>query len=89
MDEALSVAYNDVDFGLKLIDAGFRNVFTPFAQLYHFESKTRGYEDTAEKQARFQREKNYLAGKWGDRIRIDPYYNPNLTHAREDFTIGF
>lgn len=89
MDEVLSVAYNDVDFGLKLIDAGFRNVFTPFAQLYHFESKTRGYEDTAEKQARFQREKNYLAGKWGDRIRIDPYYNPNLTHAREDFTIGF
>jgi GT2 family glycosyltransferase len=88
MDEKLTVAYNDVDFCLKVREAGFLNVFTPFATLYHFESKTRGYEDTPEKQARFQREKDYLAKKWGDRLRLDPYYNPNLTHAREDFSIG-
>ncbi len=88
MDERLAVAYNDVDFCLKVTDAGYLNVFTPFAQLYHFESKTRGYEDTAEKQARFQLEKDYLVKKWGDRIRLDPYYNPNLTHSREDFSIG-
>lgn len=88
MDEALTVAYNDVDLGLKVREAGFFNVFTPFAELYHLESKTRGYEDTAEKQARFQREKDYLAHKWGERLRLDPYYNPNLTHAHEDFTLG-
>jgi GT2 family glycosyltransferase len=88
MDERLAVAYNDVDFCLKVTDAGYLNVFTPFAQLYHFESKTRGYEDTDEKQARFQREKDYLKRKWGDRIRLDPFYNPNLTHSREDFSIG-
>jgi len=88
MDEKLAVAYNDVDFCLKVTEAGYLNVFTPFAQLYHFESKTRGYEDTYEKQARFQHEKDYLKRKWGDRIRLDPFYNPNLTHSREDFSIG-
>ena len=88
MDEQLVVAYNDVDFCLRVREAGYLNVFTPFAELYHFESKTRGYEDTPEKQARFQREKAYLAEKWGDRLKSDPYYNPNLTHSREDFSIG-
>ena len=88
MDEKLVVAYNDVDFCLQVVDAGYLNVFTPFALLYHFESKTRGYEDTAEKQARFKKEKNYLKRKWGGRIRLDPFYNPNLTHSREDFSIG-
>jgi GT2 family glycosyltransferase len=88
MDERFTVAYNDVDFCLRVRAAGYVNVFTPFAELYHFESKTRGYEDTAEKQARFQREKDTLEQKWGDRIRLDPYYNPNLTHSREDFSIA-
>lgn len=88
MDEELAVAYNDVDLGLKMRESGLLNVFTPFARLYHFESKSRGYDDTPEKQARFQREKDYLAAKWGERIRLDPYYNPNLTHAREDFTLA-
>jgi GT2 family glycosyltransferase len=88
MDERLAVAYNDVDLGLQVRQAGYLNVFTPFAELYHLESKTRGYEDTPEKQARFQREKDYLARKWGDAIRLDPYYNPNLTHSREDFTLA-
>jgi GT2 family glycosyltransferase len=88
MDEKLAVAYNDVDFCLRVREAGYLNVFTPFAELYHFESKTRGYEDTPERQARFQREKNYLAAKWGDVLKLDPYYNPNLTHSREDFSIG-
>jgi GT2 family glycosyltransferase len=87
MDEQLAVTYNDVDFCLRVLDAGYLNVFTPFAELYHFESKTRGYEETPESQARFQREKDYLAGKWGDRIRLDPYYNPNLTHSSEDFSL--
>jgi GT2 family glycosyltransferase len=88
MDEKLAVAYNDVDFCLRVREAGYLNVFTPFAELYHFESKTRGYEDTPERKARFQREKDYLAAKWGDVLKLDPYYNPNLTHSREDFSIG-
>ncbi len=86
-DEELAVAYNDVDFCLKVRAAGYQNVFTPFAELYHHESKSRGIDDTADKMSRFDREKERLLRKWGDIIRHDPCYNTNLTHSREDFSV--
>jgi len=84
----LTVAFNDIDFCLKLKHAGYDNVWTPFAELYHYESKTRGFEDTPEKQARFSKEVAYMQAKWKDILLNDPCYNPNLTMAREDFSLA-
>ncbi len=75
----LPVAFNDVDFCLKLLERGYRNVWTPYAELYHHESATRGPEDTPEKQTRFQREVAYMHARWGHLLPHDPAYNPNLT----------
>lgn len=84
----LTVAFNDVDFCLKVQQAGYRNLFTPYAELYHYESKSRGKEDTPEKKAREQGEITYMREKWPENIAKDPYYNPNLTRLREDFSIN-
>lgn len=86
METALSVAFNDVDFCLKVLDAGYRNLWTPFAELIHHESVSRGYEDNPEKQARFQREVYYMKNKWGHHLNNDPCYNVNLTLTHEDFS---
>ena len=87
-NEAFSLAYNDVDFCLKLRQQGFLIVWTPYAELYHYESKTRGYEDSPEKQARFQLEYAAFHRKWEGVLHDgDPYYNPNLTKEREDFSL--
>jgi GT2 family glycosyltransferase len=88
-EEAFAVAYNDVDFCLRLRAAGYRNVFTPYAQLYHYESKTRGTDVSPEKKARFDREKAMLLQRYGDALRRDPFYNPNLTLDNEDFGLAF
>jgi GT2 family glycosyltransferase len=81
------VAYNDVDFCLRVLEKGYYNVFTPFAELYHHESISRGYEDTPEKLARFDQEKASLFERHKNILQNgDPYYNPNLTLDREDFT---
>jgi len=77
-EDNLKVAFNDVDFCLRLLAAGYRNVWTPFAELYHHESATRGYEDTPEKKLRFAAEANYLRKRWGEILDDDPAYNPNL-----------
>lgn len=87
--ENLKVAFNDVDFCLRIKEAGFWNVWTPYAELYHYESATRGYEDTPEKQARFTSEVEYMKQRWGASLLIDPAYNPNLTLDREDFSFAF
>ena len=87
-EENLAVAYNDVDFCLKLKEAGYRNIFTPYAELIHHESKSRGPEDTPEKQARADREFAYMRNRWGKILDADPAYNPNLTLDREDFSIA-
>jgi glycosyltransferase involved in cell wall biosynthesis len=87
-DEHLKVAFNDVDFCLKVRDLGYRNLWSPYAKLYHHESISRGYEDTPEKQARFRAEVMHMKAKWDDALKRDPYYNPNLTKDREDFSIG-
>ena len=75
----LAIAFNDIDFCLKVRAAGFRNVWTPFAELYHHESASRGLEDTPEKQARFKRESAYMRRTWGALLDQDPAYNPNLS----------
>jgi GT2 family glycosyltransferase len=88
LDESLAVAFNDVDLCLKLRAAGYLIVWTPYAEAYHYESKSRGLEDTPEKKARFQGEVKQFAAKWGDILeKGDPYYNENLTLMRGDFSV--
>lgn len=87
--EELPIAFNDVDFCLKLKAAGYRNVWTPYAELYHHESASRGYEDTPEKQARMHREGAVLRTRWPQWLANDPAYNPNLTTAAEDFNLAW
>lgn len=87
-DKDLKVAFNDVDFCLKVREAGYRNVWTPFAELYHLESISRGAEDNIEKMMRFEMEKNFMKENWKDRLKYDPFYSENLTLDREDFSIS-
>ncbi|WP_424767317.1 glycosyltransferase [Paenibacillus sp. sgz302251] len=87
-EETLSVACNDVDLCLKLLNNGKYNLVLPDVRLYHYESKTRGYEDTPEKQERFKREVQYMNDNWAEYMNNDRFYSPNLTRAREDFSIG-
>jgi O-antigen biosynthesis protein len=86
--EHLKVAFNDVDFCLKVREAGYRNVWTPFAELYHHESKSRGIEDTPEKQERFRREVETMLSRWVGILGTDSYYSINLTRTSEDFSIA-
>jgi len=86
METDLSVAFNDVDFCLKVRAAGYRNLWTPFAELIHHESVSRGYEDNPEKQARFQREVDYMKKQWGHILERDPCYSQNLSLTHEDFS---
>ena len=88
-DEALAVAFNDVDLCLRLQAAGFRNLYTPYAQLYHYESATRGYEDTDEKVARFKKEADILRTRWMPVLMNDPYYSPNLSLSSDPFTVAW
>lgn len=88
-NEGLKIAFNDVDFCLRVRNAGYRNVWTPYAELYHYESATRGYEDTPEKQKRFQREVDYMKMTWGAELANDPCYSPNLTIETEDFSLAW
>ena len=88
-EENLPVAFNDVDFCLRVQEAGYRNLYTPFAELIHHESATRGPEDTPEKQARFKKEIEYMIQRWGDILYKDPAYNPNLTLEKEDFSLAW
>ncbi|MEA1983318.1 MAG: glycosyltransferase family 2 protein [Campylobacterota bacterium] len=83
----LTVAFNDVDFCLKLLQKGYRNLWTPYAELYHHESKSRGSEDNAEKVKRFNKEVEYMKERWGESLINDHYYNSNLTLVHENFAI--
>jgi glycosyltransferase involved in cell wall biosynthesis len=86
-DENLAVAFNDIDLCMRIREKEFLIVFTPYAELYHYESKSRGYEDTPEKQKRFEKEVNYFQSRWKEKLLAgDPYYNPNLTLTSEDFS---
>lgn len=86
--QGLSVAFNDVDFCIKVHKFGYRNLLTPFAELYHHESKTRGEENTPEKVARFAAECTLMKERWGDLLMNDPFYNKNLTLINEDYSLA-
>ncbi|MEN1929606.1 glycosyltransferase family 2 protein [Luteimonas sp. MJ250] len=79
LDEGLAVAFNDIDFCLRLGKAGYRNLWTPHAEFYHHESASRGSEDSEEKQRRFHSEVMFMVERWGDQLDDDPAYNPNLS----------
>ena len=88
LDEGFAVAFNDVDLCLKIREAGYLIVYNPYAELTHYESKSRGYDDTDEKRARNMMEIRYFQERWGDFLeKGDPYYSPNLTVAKHDFSI--
>ncbi|MEB0136047.1 glycosyltransferase family 2 protein [Actimicrobium sp. CCC2.4] len=89
LDEKLQIAFNDVDFCLRVKNQGYRNIWTPYAELYHHESATRGYEDTPEKISRFNSEVDYIKSRWGESLLRDPCYSPNLTLESEDFAYAW
>jgi len=89
LDEVeLKVAFNDIDFCMRVSQAGYANVFTPYAELYHLESQSRGYEDNPEKIARFNREIRNMRRKWGSALDKDPFYSPNLSRKGPPYAIG-
>lgn len=85
----LQVAGNDVDFCLRIREAGYRNIWTPYAELYHHESATRGFDDTTEKLARSAKEVAYMQQRWGKLLQNDPAYSPNLSLDAEDFSLAW
>ena len=88
MDCGYQVAFNDADFCMRIRSQGYRIVWTPFAVLTHDESKSRGVEDTPEKAERFEGEVQRFKAEWPEILKTgDPYYNPSLTTAKEDFSI--
>jgi GT2 family glycosyltransferase len=87
-DDGFVLAFNDVDLCLQIQALGYRVLWTPEAELYHFESKTRGYEDSPEKLARFQREYRRFIAKWGKLLEAgDPFFNPNFRLDRADYAL--
>jgi GT2 family glycosyltransferase/tetratricopeptide (TPR) repeat protein/SAM-dependent methyltransferase len=85
----LAVGYNDVDLCLRIREAGYRVVYTPFAELYHLESASRGPDSTPEMQARYHRERAYMTQRWGALLQHDPFYSENLSLADESFRFAF
>jgi GT2 family glycosyltransferase len=85
----LKASYNDVDLCLKIREAGYDIVWTPYAELYHFESASRGYDHEAGNVDRASSEANYLKQRWGKILAADPFYSPNLTLADESFSLAF
>lgn len=88
LDESFTVALNDVDFCLRVREKGYSNVWTPYAELIHYESKTRGYEDDPKKLKRFNAEREKMKARWGKLLLNDPYYSPNLSLQSEDFRMA-
>jgi len=89
LDETnLPVAFNDVDFCLRAREEGYRVIWTPYAELYHHESRSRGKDESPEKRKRFEREIAFMRRRWATPIENDPYYNPNLSYQRPDFSLS-
>lgn len=86
LDEGFAVAFNDVDFCLRVKNAGYKIVFTPYARLYHYESKSRGFDTKGDAKLRFDGERDRLQARYGKSLLQDEFYNPNLTLDREDFS---
>jgi len=87
LDERLAVAFNDVDLCLRVTAAGYFNVWTPFAELVHHESASRGRDLSPAKSRRFADEYATMQQRWGRELLGDPYYSPHLTLDREDFSL--
>lgn len=88
LDEGFAVALNDVDFCLRLRKHGLLNVFTPFAELYHYESASRGSDLNGESAKRYDKESERFREKWKEELAAgDPYYNPNFSLDRSDYTL--
>jgi len=87
-EKNLPVAFNDVDYCLRASEAGYRVVWTPYAELYHHESVSRGKDLTPEKKKRAKSEVVYMRKRWRRVMRNDPYYNPNLSYERPDFSLS-
>ena len=88
LDEGFEISLNDVDFCLKLRELGLLNVFTPFAELYHYESASRGLDDVGEKAERYNKESEKFRNKWKVYLEAgDPYYNPNFSLDRSDYSV--
>lgn len=88
LDTDFKISLNDVDFCLKLRKEGYLNVFTPFAELYHYESISRGLDDKGEKAERYNQESEHFRNKWKSELeKGDPYYNPNFSLDRSDFSV--
>lgn len=88
-EEHLTVAFNDIDFCLRLREAGYRNVWTPEAELFHHESATRASDFSGPALQRFLREEKFMRERWGALLSADPAYNPNLSLAAEDFSYAW
>ncbi len=88
-EEDFAVAFNDIDLCLRIGEAGLRILWTPYAELYHFESSSRGPEDTPEKRARFDREVEAMHARHHPVLSADPYYNPNLSLESDDFALAW
>ena len=86
-NKKFKVAFNDVDFCLKLLERGYRNIYNPYIELIHYESKTRGYEDSPEKIKRFEKETENFRKRWSKLLQNDPYYNPNLSRKTVNYDI--
>ncbi len=89
MDEKLAVAFNDVDLCLRVQRQGYRNLFTPHAELFHLESATRGYDDSPEQLEIFRQESEHMKERWGRALQEDPCYNPNLSVVSENVGLAF
>jgi len=88
MDEGLAVAFNDIDFCLRLGQAGFHCIYTPYAEMTHHESATRGYDLTEPNRSRFMREVSFMKARWGQQLLQDPFYSPNLSLDHSDFRMA-
>ena len=85
-EENFAVAYNDVDFCLRLYEKGYLNVFTPFSRAYHYESKSRGLDESDKPNPRYEGEKKRFHDKWAKYFDYgDPYYNPHFTLLYDNY----
>jgi GT2 family glycosyltransferase len=89
LDEQMPITYNDVDFCIRVANAGYRVLWTPYAELYHWESASRGDDDSQLKIIRTEAEAAIMKRRWGDLLKNDPYYSPNLTLNRDDVSLAF
>ncbi|MDY6866919.1 MAG: glycosyltransferase family 2 protein [Chloroflexota bacterium] len=88
-EKQLPIIFNDVDFCLRLLENDYRNLLTPYAELYHHESASRGHDSTTKQRNKHKQEQRYMLKKWGTMLKNDPAYNPNLALSRNAFSLAF